>query len=88
MEFIGEPTVCDRVRKLVCEHLGVPWEQATKDTTLTDDLMADSLDLVEIELAVEEEFGFRFSAANEGFEWDVTVGGLADIVEGMLANAG
>ena len=46
-----------RVRRLVAENLGVSVNDLTPDVSLTDDLAADSLDLVELALALEEEFG-------------------------------
>jgi len=53
MDFLFEP----RVRRLVAENLGVSVDDLTPDVSLTDDLAADSLDLVELALALEEEFG-------------------------------
>jgi len=48
--------VFDKVRKIVAEHLGVEEEQVTPTATFVDDLGADSLDIVEIVLAFEDEF--------------------------------
>lgn len=45
----------DRVTDLLCEQLGVDAEQITADAHLCDDLGADSLDLVEIVMTIEEE---------------------------------
>ena len=46
----------DRVRKIVIEQLGVTEEQATSEASFVDDLGADSLDTVELVMALEEEF--------------------------------
>jgi acyl carrier protein len=46
----------DRVRKIVIEQLGVTEEQATNGASFVDDLGADSLDTVELVMALEEEF--------------------------------
>jgi acyl carrier protein len=46
----------DRVRKIVIEQLGVTEEQATNEASFVDDLGADSLDTVELVMALEEEF--------------------------------
>jgi acyl carrier protein len=46
-----------RVRALVAEHLGVDGEELSTDVSLLDDLAADSLDLVELSLAIENHFG-------------------------------
>ncbi len=47
----------DRVKKIVVEHLGVEVEKVTEDASFIDDLGADSLDIVELVMAFEEEFG-------------------------------
>lgn len=47
----------DRVKKIVVEHLGVEADQATEGASFIDDLGADSLDIVELVMAFEEEFG-------------------------------
>jgi len=46
----------DRVRKIVVEQLGVEEEQVTPEASFVDDLGADSLDAVELVMALEEEF--------------------------------
>ncbi len=46
----------DRVKKIVVEHLGVEPEKVTEDAAFIDDLGADSLDIVELVMAFEEEF--------------------------------
>jgi acyl carrier protein len=47
----------DRVKKIVVEHLGVEPDKVTEDASFIDDLGADSLDIVELVMAFEEEFG-------------------------------
>lgn len=47
----------DRVKKIVVEQLGVKEEEATNEASFVDDLGADSLDTVELVMALEEEFG-------------------------------
>ena len=47
----------ERVKKIVVEHLGVEGEKVTEDASFIDDLGADSLDIVELVMAFEEEFG-------------------------------
>ncbi len=46
----------DRVKKIVVEHLGVEPEKVTPEASFIDDLGADSLDIVELVMAFEEEF--------------------------------
>ncbi|WP_033922541.1 acyl carrier protein [Sphingomonas sp. 37zxx] len=47
----------DRVKKIVVENLGVEAEKVTEESSFIDDLGADSLDIVELVMAFEEEFG-------------------------------
>jgi acyl carrier protein len=49
-------TVEERVKKIVIEQLGVKEEQVTPQASFVDDLGADSLDTVELVMALEEEF--------------------------------
>lgn len=46
----------DRVKELVVEQLGVDAEEVTEEASFIDDLGADSLDIVELVMAFEEEF--------------------------------
>ena len=47
----------ERVRKIVVEQLGVKENEVTTEASFVDDLGADSLDTVELVMALEEEFG-------------------------------
>ena len=47
----------DRIKKLICEQLGVKEEEVTSEASFVEDLGADSLDTVELVMALEEEFG-------------------------------
>ena len=49
-------TTEERVVKLVCEQLGVKEEEVTPEASFVEDLGADSLDTVELVMALEEEF--------------------------------
>tara|TARA_Y100001951_G_scaffold96941_1_gene96210 strand:- start:48 stop:320 length:273 start_codon:yes stop_codon:yes gene_type:complete len=51
----------ERFRKLVAEHVGLEIERVVDDASLVDDLGCDSLDIVEIVMASEEEFGVCIS---------------------------
>ena len=51
----------DRLKKIVVEQLGVDEEQVTPEASFVDDLNADSLDLVELIMSLEEEFGAEIS---------------------------
>ena len=48
--------VADRVKKVVVEQLGVNEDEVTNEASFVDDLGADSLDTVELVMALEEEF--------------------------------
>lgn len=49
-------TIEERVKKIVCEQLGVKDDEVTNASSFVEDLGADSLDTVELVMALEEEF--------------------------------
>ncbi len=75
-------TVEPRVRRLVAEQLGVNLDELTPDVSLTDDLAADSLDLLELALAVEAEFGIVI--AESAMDRVRTYAELRDTVQALL----
>lgn len=48
--------VFEKIRELICSQFGVDEAEVTMETSFKDDLNADSLDMVEIMMALEEEF--------------------------------
>jgi len=50
-------TVFERVKEIIVEQLGVEESEVTMEASFTEDLNADSLDLVELVMAFEESFG-------------------------------
>jgi len=69
-------TVFERVRKIIVEQLGVEEGDVNPQTSFVDDLNADSLDLVELIMAMEEEFskeGKTMEISDEDAEKIVTV---------------
>jgi acyl carrier protein len=54
-------SVEERVREIISEQLNVSKEEVVPDASFTDDLGADSLDLVELVMALEEEFEIEVS---------------------------
>jgi acyl carrier protein len=56
-----EKTVERRVIEIIVEQLGVSEEEVALEASFVDDLGADSLDLVELIMAMEEEFGLEIS---------------------------
>jgi len=53
--------VFEKVKGIIVEQLGVDEDKVTMDASFRDDLQADSLDLVELIMAFEEEFGGEIS---------------------------
>ena len=49
-------TIEERVKKIVCEQLGVKEDEVNAESSFVQDLGADSLDTVELVMALEEEF--------------------------------
>ena len=73
----------DRVKKIVVEHLGVEPDKVTEDASFIDDLGADSLDIVELVMAFEEEFGVEIP--DDQAETIVTVGDAVKFLEKAAA---
>ncbi len=51
--------VAEKVKNIIVEQLGVDGDEVTTSASFTDDLGADSLDIVELVMAFEEEFGIE-----------------------------
>jgi len=69
----------DRVKKIVVEHLGVDADKVTEEASFIDDLGADSLDIVELVMAFEEEFGVEIP--DDAAEKITTVKDAIDYIE-------
>lgn len=54
-------SIDERVKQIVAEQLGVDEDQVTSEASFMDDLGADSLDTVELVMALEEEFDIEIS---------------------------
>ena len=54
-------SIAERVKQIVAEQLGVDEDQITPEASFMDDLGADSLDTVELVMALEEEFDIEIS---------------------------
>ena len=75
--------VSDRVRAIIAEQLGVKLEEVTDTASFIEDLGADSLDTVELVMALEEEFGIEIP--DEDAEKMVTVGDAIKYIEQKAA---
>ena len=82
--IMAEETIEQRVAKIIIEQLNVNEEQVTPEASFLDDLGADSLDLVELIMAFEEEFKEEFEDAEipeEDAEKLLTVGDVVKYIE-------
>ena len=60
-EVVTDGTTYERLKKLIVEQLGVDEEEVQPQASFVEDLNADSLDLVELIMSLEEEFGMEIS---------------------------
>lgn len=78
------PTVYERVRRIIVEQLGVEEEEVVPTASFVDDLNADSLDLVELIMTMEEEFSNdtrTVEISDEDAEKIVTVQDAVDYIK-------
>ena len=77
--------VLERVKEVLVEQLGIDEDQITEEASFQEDLDADSLDLVEAVLALEEEFGVNIP--EEEMEGVQTVGEAINVVLSKMGAA-
>jgi len=75
----------DKFRGIIAEQLGVDAEKVTPEASFTEDLQADSLDLVELIMAFEEEYGMEIS--DDDAQKLRTVGEAWNYVKGKVSVA-
>lgn len=75
-------TVSERLRNIIVEQLGVEESEVVPSASFTEDLNADSLDLVELIMSLEEEFKLQIS--DEDAEKITTVQEAEDFIEEHL----
>ncbi len=75
-------TMFDRLKKIIVDQLGVDESEVVPTASFVDDLNADSLDLVELIMSLEEEFKLQISDADA--EKITTVGEAQDYIEEHL----
>ena len=73
----------EKLCKLIADQFGVEPDSVTAETAFVDDLGADSVDLVDLSMALEEEFGMEEMEAEE-IESIVTVGDLYKYMQDHL----
>lgn len=71
--------IFDKVKAIIVEQLGVSETSVTMEASFIDDLGADSLDIVELVMALEEEFDIEIPDADA--EKVVTVGDVVDYIK-------
>ncbi len=76
-------SVDEKVKDIISEQLGVKKEEIKPESSFIDDLGADSLDTVEVVMALEEEFGIEIP--DEDAEKITTVGDAAKYIEEKLS---
>jgi acyl carrier protein len=76
---IAMATVDERVKKIIAEQLGVEADEVTPEASFVEDLGADSLDTVELVMALEEEFSIEIP--DEDAEKILTVGKALDYIK-------
>lgn len=71
--------IFEKVKKIIIDQLGVAETTVTTEASFIDDLGADSLDIVELVMALEEEFSIEIPDADA--EKVVTVGDVVDYIK-------
>jgi len=74
--------VFDRIKAVLAEQFDLEPEKITRETDLMSDLGADSLDLVELIMTLEEEYGIN--ATDESVYEHKTVGEISDYIETLV----
>ncbi len=74
--------VLERVRKIVIDHLDADPDKVTEKASFIDDLEADSLDIVELVMAFEEEFDIEIP--DDSAEHILTVGDAVNYIDEKL----
>ena len=76
---MSDKSIADRIKNIIVEQLGVNADQINPGAKFIEDLGADSLDIVELIMALEEEFGTEIP--DEEAEKLQTVGDVAKYIE-------
>ena len=77
--------IYEKILKLVADQFAEDVESLSRETNFVDDLSADSLDVVELSMTIEEEFGLG-EISEEELKSIATIGDLVDYVERASGN--
>lgn len=75
--------VFDKLKEIIMDHLDVEEDEVTMDANIQEDLDADSLDMVDLVMSVEEEFDLKIE--DEDVEKIKTVGDIVSFIEAHTA---
>ena len=79
LEIMSSEEILEKVTGIIVEQLGVTEASVTMEASFIDDLGADSLDIVELVMAIEEEFDIEIPDSDA--EKVVTVGDVVDYIK-------
>ncbi len=74
----------EKVREMIAHQLNISLEKVTDDAKIIEDLGADSLDMIEMLMALEEEF--KITVPDDRAEGLVTVGDVAKFIDEALSS--
>ncbi len=76
---MSDADILEKLKNIIVEQLGIEKEIITEDSTFVDDLSADSLDIVELIMSIEEEFNMEIP--DQDAEKIVTVGDVVKYIK-------
>ncbi len=71
--------IFEKVKAIICDQLEISEDEITLDAVVTDDLGADSIDIVDIVMALEDEFGVEIP--DDAIDYIKTVGDIVKYIE-------
>ena len=74
--------VFEKIKKILCDQLDIEEESISMDSNITDDLGADSLDIIDLIMSIEEEFDIEFQ--DDKIDSIKTVGDIVYHIENCI----
>jgi acyl carrier protein len=71
----------DKIRKIISQQLNIPFEKVLPESKIVEDLGADSLDIVELLMALEEEFGI--TVTDEQAQGMTTIADIEKVISSL-----